>query len=86
MAIQKCKECEGPISSSAAHCPHCGFVYAEAGIAVRVTDVDMHFGSMVGLMVMAGIAAIPAMILLFIFGAAVAIVLALFGVAIPFRH
>ncbi|MDG6895816.1 zinc ribbon domain-containing protein [Volucribacter amazonae] len=33
MALQACPECRKKISSSVAHCPHCGFSFDSANLA-----------------------------------------------------
>ncbi len=67
-----CAVCNQQISDSAQTCPHCGDprTYSKSS-AVTVKNVDMEFGTMIGFMVKAAIAAIPAAIILFIIGAVV---------------
>lgn len=70
MPMIACPECTHQISDLASHCPHCGGP-SRKGVTQNVTvgDIDMHFGTMVGFMVKAAVAAIPAAIILFATGA-----------------
>lgn len=72
MALITCKECSQQVSEYAQTCQHCGFPPQNGRrmpIEVIVTDVDMHFGTMISFMVKLVLAAIPAIIILFIFAA-----------------
>lgn len=83
MALIKCKECETAVSQFAECCPHCGYPIKDAivtpaadSMEVVVTDFDMSFGNMVGFLVKAAIAAIPAIIILTLIALALAAFLA----------
>lgn len=74
MPLIPCYECAHEISEQAISCPHCGAPskgkYPKP-ITVSVADVQIQFGTMIGLLVKAAIAAIPAAIFLLIIGAIV---------------
>ena len=83
MSLIDCPECATAVSSLAPHCPHCGYPVKEPPIPMQsdemgvvVTDFDMSFGNLVGFLVKIVIAAIPAMIILFIIGSGVIALLA----------
>jgi hypothetical protein len=80
MAIAQCPECAGAVSTHAAFCPHCGRPGADCNpVSVAIRDAQMGFGSMVVFLVKLAIAAIPALIILFLIGAFAAGIL--FGLA-----
>lgn len=80
MALGQCPECSGKVSINAAFCPHCGHPGADNHpLSVAIRDAGMNFGSMVVFLVKLAIAAIPAMIILFVIGAVAAGLL--FGMA-----
>lgn len=75
-------------------CPACGaedrtpvgsepVVFADSAQRVTLADIDLPFGSMVTFMVKWAIATIPAMIILFLIGAVIAVVFSvLFGIGL----
>lgn len=70
MTIINCEECSQPISDAAYFCPHCGRPgKAAKSIPVAVGDIDMHFGTMVGILVKLAFAIIPAAIIVAFLGA-----------------
>lgn len=72
MSMIECSECKQQRSEYAAVCPHCGLPpdsRAARPAKVMVTDIDMRFPTMIGFLVKLAIAAIPAIIILAIFGA-----------------
>lgn len=62
MSIITCTECGKEKSEWAAACPGCGF--QKNPTRVIVTDLDIGFGNLVGLLVKLVLAAIPAIIIL----------------------
>lgn len=70
MALKPCGDCGKEISPYASFCPNCGRPGdGTYPMPVDVRDVAMSFSSMVLIMVKAAIAAIPAMLILMVFGA-----------------
>jgi uncharacterized membrane protein YvbJ len=74
-----CRQCGNSVDENAAVCPHCGVQwpgrrgaesYAGGAVAGRngvvITDIDIPFGRMVGLILKVMFASIPAYIILFI--------------------
>lgn len=60
-----CEDCNGKVSRKAVTCPHCGRPFGRAASpTVTLSDVDIGFFSLVGLMVKVAVAAIPATIIL----------------------
>lgn len=77
MALKPCECCGNEISPYAAFCPSCGRRGDGSWpMPVEVVDIDMKFSSMVGFMVKAAIAAIPAMLILIVVAFAAGTVLA----------
>lgn len=77
MALTTCPECSQKVSTGAAFCPQCGRPGSDSHpMSVAVRDVEMHFASMVGFMVKATFAAIPALMILVVIGGILA---AMFG-------
>lgn len=75
-----CPECGNTVSTAAAFCPHCGLPSGKASnLQVTVTDLNMDFGSMVVFLVKIVIAAIPAILILFLIGLTLAMVFGLAG-------
>lgn len=75
-----CPECGNAVSTSAAFCPHCGLLSGKAGsLQVTVTDFNMDFGSIVIFLVKIVIAAIPAILILFMLGLTFAAAFGLIG-------
>ena len=67
MSIGECPDCGGKVSKQAAFCPHCGHPGEDKhALSVNVRDLDIGFSNLVGLMVKISIAAIPAIIILWI--------------------
>lgn len=65
MDLSPCGDCGKPISPRATHCPQCGAPsYSGSAHQVRVIDLDIKMGNMIGLLVKAAIAVIPAAIIL----------------------
>ena len=86
--MKPCPHCAGQLSDDAQFCQHCMtnlagtpavLIPSVSVTRVSVIDVDMPFGSMVKFMIKWALAAIPAVIILFIVGAILAGILA--GVA-----
>lgn len=70
--MAECVDCGGVVSRKALLCPHCGRPFGSGPrYDVTVRDVEIRFGSMVSLMVGMAVAAIPAVIILTVIGAAV---------------
>lgn len=69
IALIECPDCNGVVSKRAAFCPHCGRPGENRlALSVAVRDLDMKFESMVGFMIKAALAAIPAMLVLAMLG------------------
>ena len=68
--LEQCPDCAGQISAQAPFCPHCGawLGYDKGGMEVVVTGVQIDFWDMVRLFVKAGLAAVPAFIILWFIG------------------
>jgi hypothetical protein len=62
-----CPECKAKVSDTAASCPHCGALPADAGrsLSVVVSDLDMRFATIFWFMIKAAVAAVPAIIVLY---------------------
>lgn len=69
MDLIKCDDCRHDISPRAAFCPGCGAVKGGSPLYVSAVDIDIGFGNMVGMMVKAALAAIPAAIIVAAIGA-----------------
>jgi uncharacterized membrane protein YvbJ len=67
MSLIDCPECAHDVSEHAASCPHCGYPFqqsdpdAEAGVVL--TDIDIGFNSWALILLKAGIAAVPVVII-----------------------
>lgn len=70
MPLVKCEDCSREISDQARACPGCGRPRAQ--IAVRLFGFEVPFWNLTGFMVEAGLAAIPAALILGIVWALVA--------------
>lgn len=70
MSLINCPECNQQRSTHARACPHCGF--QNTPMTVTVSDLDIGFGNLVGLLVKLALAAIPALIILVAIAAIVA--------------
>lgn len=72
MDLKPCGDCEKQISPRATHCPYCGAPgYTGLSHQVRVTDLDIGMANMIGLLVKAAIAVIPAAMILAAVGVAI---------------
>lgn len=74
MSLITCPECQQQKSEWAAICPHCGF--QRNALRVTAVDLDIGFGSLVGLLVKLVLAAIPAIIILVVIAGIIASFLA----------
>jgi uncharacterized membrane protein YvbJ len=67
MSLIDCPECAQDVSEHAESCPHCGYPFqqsdtdAEAGVVL--TDIDIGFNSWALILLKAGIAAVPVVII-----------------------
>ena len=83
MSLIACPDCNSKVSNSAPNCPQCGCPIKSRDLPTQadempvvVTDFDMSFLHIMGFMVKAALAAIPAMLILIFLGA---VVVALFN-------
>jgi len=67
MSLVDCPECAQDVSEYADSCPHCGYPFeqsdADAGAGVVLTDIDIDFNSWALILLKAGIAAVPVVII-----------------------
>ncbi len=67
MSLIDCPECAQDVSEHAGSCPHCGYPFqqsdtdAEAGVVL--TDIDIGFNSWALILLKAGIAAVPVVVI-----------------------
>lgn len=66
MSLEDCPECTRDVSEYADSCPHCGYPFeennADGETGVILTDIDIGFNSWALILLKAGIAAVPVVI------------------------
>ena|GEM_PF-7099616 len=66
MSLVDCPECTHDVSEYADSCPHCGYPFGERNTdsesGVVLTDIDIGFNSWALILLKAGIAAVPVVI------------------------
>ena len=67
MSLIDCPECAKDVSEHADSCPHCGYPFqqsdADTKAGVVLTDIDIGFNSWALILLKAGIAAVPVVII-----------------------
>ena len=67
MSLVDCPECTHDVSEYADSCPHCGYPFGETNTdsetGVVLTDIDIGFNSWALILLKAGIAAVPVVII-----------------------
>lgn len=72
MDLKPCPDCGNPISQQAAFCPKCGCpAHPSFRQQITVSDLNIGFGNMVGLLIKLALAFIPAAIILVAVGAVI---------------